>query len=200
MGSYIKELQDDHEKKSDIVITVDGPSGAGKGTFAEHISQKLSVKHFSASDIFYKIAEERGLEDHELAEEAEKAVDLEIDRRTLERALEESCIIDSRIASWVLGDYADLKIHLSADVEERARRLAEREGYDTKEAKKIVEKRDREDYRRYQKYYGIDPEDLSIYDVLIDNTELSIEEQNRLIDKVLEKMFPGRFDDGLRDT
>lgn len=193
MESFIDSFRDAGEKKSDIVITVDGKAGAGKGTLAEHIADKLGIEHFSASDVFYAIAEERGLEDVELSEEAEKEVDLEVDRKTLERALSQDCVIDSRIASWVLGSYADFRIRLVADVEERGRRLASRDGLDEEEAVERVKKRDEGDARRYKQYYGIDLDDLEIYDLLIDNTDLGIEEQNRLVDKVLEKRFPDRL-------
>ncbi len=195
MGSYIEELQEDREKKSEIVVTVDGPSAAGKGTLAEFIAEELGVKQFSASDVFYSIAEERGLKDVEFSSEAEKEVDLEVDRKTLERGLKKSCVIDARIASWVLGDYADFTIHLTADLEERTRRLAEREGHDIEEARKILEERDQEDSRRYQNYYGIDTDDLEIYDLIVDNTDLNIEKQNRLVKKVLKQAFPERFED-----
>jgi cytidylate kinase len=131
MGSYIEEFQkEDRTKESSVVITVDGPSGpsgAGKDTLAEYIASEIGLVHFSASDVFYSIAEERGISHVELANRADKQVDLEVDRRTLERGLENNCVIDSRIASWVLGDYSDLRIHVTADLEERAKRIAVRE-------------------------------------------------------------------------
>lgn len=194
MGSYIEEFQEDREKKSDIVITVDGPSGAGKGTLAEHIAEKLGIEHFSASDVFYQIAEDRGISHVELAEKAEKEVDIEVDRGTLERGLENSCVIDGRLPSWVLGDYSDLKIYVTADEEERAKRVAQRENISEEKAlEEEVKKRDAENDRRYEEYYGIDTSDLEIYDLVIDNTELSIEEQNELVEKVLEQRFPEKL-------
>ncbi|MFB6147938.1 MAG: cytidylate kinase, partial [Candidatus Nanohaloarchaea archaeon] len=57
-----------------------------------------------------------------------------------------------------------------------------------------VRKRDSENDRRYEEYYGIDTSDLEIYDLVIDNTELSIKEQNEFVDRVLEQRFPERFD------
>jgi cytidylate kinase len=187
MESYIEEFQDQREKESDIVVTIDGPSGSGKGTLAEQIADILNVKHFSASDIFYSIAEERGISHVELSEKAEKDVDLEVDRKTLERGLKNDCVIDSRIASWVLGDHSDLRIYLEADIEERARRIAEREGKNKEEAIKETERRDKENQRRYRKYYNIDSEDKSIYDILINNTDMDIEEQRKVIEQILEE-------------
>ncbi len=194
MGSFLEEFRDeDREKNSGLIVAVDGPSASGKNTLAEHVAEVLGIKHFSASEVFYAIAKERGLEDVELSGEAEKEVDLEVDRKTLDRALEQSCVIDGRITAWVLGDYADLNVHLDADEGERARRLANREGMEREKAREVVRNRDRKDSLRYQNYYGIDTSDLKIYDLVIDNTELSIGEQNRLVDQVLEERFPERF-------
>lgn len=194
MKSYVDEFQGSHEKNSDIVITVDGPSGAGKGTIADYIASRLGTAHFSASDVFYSIAEERGISHVELARQADKQVDLEVDRRTLERGLENNCVIDSRIASWVLGDYSDLKIHVTADLEERAKRIAAREDKRLEEVLEETRERDRENSRRYSDYYGIDTGNLEIYDVLVDNTEMSISEQEEYIDKILKEKFSERFE------
>lgn len=187
MGSYIEEFQEDREKESDIVVTIDGPSGSGKGTMAEQIAEILDIEHFSASDVFYSIAEERGISHVDLSKQAGKQVDLEVDRKTIERGLENDCVIDSRIASWVLGDHPDLKIRLDADLEERAERIAEREGKDAEKVREETEQRDSENSRRYKEYYGIDTSDPEIYDVLIDNTDMDVKEQRKLLEKLIEE-------------
>ncbi len=189
MKSYIEEFQADREKNSDTVITIDGYAGAGKGTLATQVSEILGLKHFSASDVFYQVAEERGLSDYELSEKAEKEVDLAIDRKTLERGLNQSCVIESRISSWVLGSYSDFRIRLDAEIDERARRLAEREELGVDSAREIVVKRDKEDAKRYKEYYGIDLDDYSIYDLIIDNTEIGVKEQKKLVEKALKQRF-----------
>lgn len=195
MKSFIQEFQGDHEKESDVVITVDGKSGAGKGTIADHIASRLKLAHFSASDVFYQIAEDRGISHVELARQADKEVDLEVDRRTLERGIQHNCVIDSRIASWVLGDYSDLRIFVKADLEERAKRIAAREDINLDKALEETEERDKENTRRYEDYYGIDTEDLEMYDLIIDNTEMSIQKQNELLDKTLKENFPDRYEE-----
>ncbi|PSG98854.1 MAG: cytidylate kinase [Nanohaloarchaea archaeon SW_7_43_1] len=195
MGSYIEDFQGDRERNSDIIITIDGMAATGKGTLAEFIADKLDLKHFSASDVFYEVAEERGLEDHELSEEAEKELDLEIDRRTVKRALSQDCVVEGRIPSHALGDYSDLRTKVTAGLEERAGRLAKREDIDRYEASQVVKKRDREDSRRYSDYYNIDTDNKEIYDLIIDNSELGIEEQNQLVDKVLKQEFTERYEE-----
>jgi len=155
----------------------------------------LGVKHFSAGDVFRSIAEDRGVTHVELSEQAGKEVDLEVDRRTLQRGLKESCVIEGRLPSWVLGDYSDLKIFLTADEEERAGRVAGRENIDQETAlEEEIRQRDSENNRRYEEYYGIDTSRTDIYDVIFDNTDLSLEEQNQLADKVIRNRFPDRID------
>lgn len=205
MGSRIEEFQNDHEKSSELVITIDGPSGAGKGTLADFIAEKLDINCYSAGDFFREIAKDKGLSLEELSEKADKETDVKVDRRTLEKGLNEDCLVESRIASWVLGDFSDLSIYVKADLEERAKRIysdleeqnreGEQEVSSLEEAKEKVRKRDEDDKERYEEYYGIDISNIQDYDLVIDNTHLSIERQNELIESELRKRFPERFDE-----
>lgn len=189
MDSYIEKFQDDREKQSDRVIAIAGPSKSGKSTIAEHIAEELGIKHVSAGDFFREIADERGMTVEELSENADRETDMEVDRRTLEAGLQEDCVIDGRLAAWVLGDFADLSIYVTADLEERAGRLADIKDIPLEEARERIEKRDQDNDRRYMDYYGIDTSELEIYDVVMDNTELSMEEQNEVVDDLLEQAF-----------
>ncbi len=203
MESYIPEFQKKRSKDSDILITIDGPSGAGKGTLADFISEELDIPNYSAGDFFRELAKEKGLTVEELSAQADKQTDITVDERTLEKGLKESCVIESRISSWVLGSYSDLRIYLTAEIDERARRVkrdsdaGERDDEDDKssfkEAKKKIEQRDEDNRQRYSDYYGIDVEDLSMYDLIIDNTDLDLEEQQELVKKALKKRFPEKL-------
>lgn len=203
MGSLIPEFQDeDREKNSELLITIDGPSGSGKGTLAEFIAREMELKCYSAGDFFRQIADEKDMTVEELSQDAGKEVDVEVDRRTLEKGLNEDCVIESRIASKVLGAYSDFKIYVTAGPGERARRVKQDlENRDTEEGgksveavEKKIEKRDEDNNRRYKDYYGIDMWESEIHDLVMDNTDLSIEEQNQVVKEILERRFPERFD------
>ncbi len=177
------------ERESDILITIDGRSGAGKGTLANHIAEFMDIERYSAGDFFRNIAEEKGLSVEELSEKADKETDLEVDKRTFQKGLNENCVIESRISCHVMGDYSDLKIRLKADLGERSERVASREGLSKEDARQRIIKRDRDNKERYRDYYGINMDDLTIYDLIIDNTDLTIEETNKLVEEALKAWF-----------
>lgn len=195
MKSFIKEFQGDRQRHSDLIITIDGTSGAGKGTLAEHISEKLNIPHYSAGDFFRSIADDSDISVEELSEKADKETDLEVDRRTLKKGLNESCVIDGRLPSWVLGEYSDLRIFLTANLDARSRRVAERENISKEAARERTKKRDEDNKRRYSNYYGINTDELDIYDLVIDNSDLSIQKQNELVDEVLKDRFKERYEE-----
>lgn len=202
MNSYIEEFQGDHEKESELVITIDGKSGAGKGSLARQIGEIMDIKVYSAGDFFRKIASDKDMSVEQLSREADIEVDKEVDRRTLEKGLNETCVIESRIASRVLGDYSDLKIYLTADLEERASRTlkdqdernAEEVVEDLEKKKQKIQERDSDNEDRYMNYYGVDFDDLEVFDVIMGNTDMSLEEQRQEIKKILRQKFPERFE------
>lgn len=195
MESHIEEFQNGGKKESDLVVVIGGVSKSGKSTLAEQAAEALGVEHFSAGDFFRDIADERGMTVEELSKKADRETDLEVDRRTLEVGLEQDCVIDGRIAAWVLGGYADLTVYLTADLEERSRRLSELEDVSQEEAEERIRERDSDNRDRYERYYGVDTTETGIYDVVIDNTDLNIPDQEELVREILEERFPGRLED-----
>ena len=205
MESKIPEFREKRSKNSSTVVTIDGPSGAGKGTLASFVARKIGVPNYSAGDFFRELAEDKGLTVEELSERAGKEIDVKVDKRTLQKGLNEDCIIESRISSWVLGSYSDFRIYVTAELSERARRVAsdheegarknEEAVTDVEKVKEKIKKRDEDNRQRYRDYYSIDVEDLEMYDLVIDNTEMSIEEQNNLVEKALKQQFPQKLEE-----
>jgi len=161
-----------------MLITVSGPAGVGKSTLAEGLADALGYDHVSGGDIFRELADERGVslvEFNRLAEEDEQ-IDLDLDRRLRQIAEErEDLVVESRLAGWMAGDHADLKLWLDAPLSVRAARIADREDKSVDEAREETKARAGSEAMRYEEYYGIDIDDLAIYDLTVNTARWSID-------------------------
>ncbi len=114
-----------------MLVTVSGPAGGGKSTLAAALAEALDNEHVSGGDIFRSVADERGLspvELNKLAEE-EAAIDYDLDRRQYELARgRDDLVLESRLAGWLAGDAADIRVWLTAPLTVRLDRIAAREG------------------------------------------------------------------------
>lgn len=151
-----------------MLLTVSGPPGSGKSTNAAALAEAFNLGHVSGGDIFRELAAERGLspvEFNELAEEDDQ-IDRDLDARLREIAVEDDdVVLESRLAGWLAGDHADVKIWLDAPLTVRADRIADREGKPLDVAREETERREQSERKRYQDYYNIDIAELSIYDI-----------------------------------
>lgn len=153
-----------------MLITVSGPAGSGKSTLAANLAEELGYDHVSGGDIFREIAAERGLTPLELNRLAEDddQIDRDLDRRLRSTAQEsDDLVLESRLAGWMAGEYADLRLWLDAPHDVRAARIAEREAKAVTQASEETKARAESEALRYEEYYGIDIADLSIYDLVV---------------------------------
>ncbi|MFC7154160.1 (d)CMP kinase [Halomarina halobia] len=158
-----------------MLITVSGPAGSGKSTAAAALAEVLGYEHVSGGDIFRSVAAERDLTPLELNRLAEEddAIDRDLDRRQREIARErDGLVLESRLAGWMAGDYADLRLWLDAPPAVRAARIAEREEKSIDLARRETEARAESEALRYREYYGIDIRDRSIYDLALNTARL----------------------------
>jgi len=153
-------------------VTVSGPPGSGTTTVAEALSSRFSLDHVSSGDVFRSMADERGMSLAEFGRAAEEdpEIDKEIDARQREIAREnDDLVLEGRLSGW-MADEADARVWLDAPVEVRAERVADREEQTPEEARAEIEKRQESEAKRYEEIHGIDIEDLSIYDLVVDTS------------------------------
>lgn len=181
-----------------MLLTVSGPPGSGKSTAATGLAEALGYEHVSGGDVFRELAAERGLslsEFNALAEE-DDAIDRDLDRRLRELAAErEDLVLESRLAGWMAGEHADLRIWLNAPIEVRAARIADREDKPVEQAEEETLTRAESEALRYEEYYGIDITDLSIYDLALNTARWGPEETTDLLVAAAERYDP-RSDEG----
>jgi cytidylate kinase len=161
-----------------MLVTISGPAGSGKSTAAAALAEALGYDHVSGGDIFRDLAAERGLTPLELNRRAEEdeAIDRDLDRRLRETAAaRDDLVLESRLAGWMAGEHADFRVWLDAPLEIRARRIAEREDKPIDLAREETQARAASEAKRYREYYGIDIEELSIYDLVLNTARLDPE-------------------------
>jgi cytidylate kinase len=152
---------------SDLFITVSGPPGVGVTTLCEELSRALDCPYVSGGEVFRELAAERDMSLTQFVAKASESdeIDRALDRRlrsiaeTWSRA-DKPFILESRLAGWIAGDDADLRIWLGAPEEVRVERTVDREEMGAEmRVREVIEE------GRYESYYGIDLSDRSIYDL-----------------------------------
>lgn len=116
------------------------------------------------------------VEFNKLAEEDDQ-IDRDLDERLRSVALErDDVLLESRLAGWLAGDAADLRLWLDAPLSVRADRIADREDKSPEMALEETREREESEALRYQEYYNIDITDLSIYDIVLNTARWSAED------------------------
>lgn len=156
--------------KPGIKIAISGKSGCGNTTTSRLLAQTLGLTLINYT--FRNLAQEKGIELMELCRlaEADEYWDRFLDNKQVELARSGDCVLGSRLAIWLLKD-ADLKIYFTASPETRAGRVHKRDGGDLDLIMAETAERDRRDRERYLRLYGIDNDDYSFADLILDTTD-----------------------------
>ncbi|MFB6101949.1 MAG: (d)CMP kinase [Haloplanus sp.] len=176
-----------------MLLTVSGPAGSGKSTTAAGLAEALDLEHVSGGDIFRDLAAERGyspVEFNELAEEDEH-IDRDLDRRLYQIARDrDGVVLESRLAGWLAGDYADFRLWLDAPIDVRATRIADREDKSPERAREETLRRERSEQKRYADYYDIPIDDLSIYDLVVNTARWTAADVLAILTTAIERYDP----------
>jgi len=168
-------------------IAISAKSGCGNTTVSALVAKKLNCRFINFT--FRNLAEEHNISLSEvmaLAKTDDKW-DREVDRRQIELAnLSGNCVLGSRLAIWLLKD-ADLKVYLDAGIDVRSSRIMQREGGVLEEIIAFTSARDNCDSERYLKLYGINNNDFSFADLIVDVKNLAPEDIAEKIIAALDK-------------
>jgi cytidylate kinase len=166
-----------------VVVAISGLHGAGKTAAARALVRKFKLRYVCAGTVFRQLAKERGMTLDEFSRHAERhpKIDRMIDRRTAEAAREDGVLIDARLAGW-MAKQANLKILLTAPLEERVRRIARREGRRYGEVLRETMRRERSEAKRFKRFYGIDVNDHSPFDIVLNTERFTAKETARILE------------------
>lgn len=171
-----------------VVVTVSGPPGSGTSTAARRLAERLDVEFVSTGAIFRRMAKEHGmtLEDFGDHVDDHPEIDRELDDRQRERAERGDVVLEGRLSGLMTADLEGVvNVYLRCPARERARRVAERDGLDEEEAFRRVWEREGQEKDRYLRVYGVDPDELEAYDLVLDSSGLTADE---IVEEVLDAL------------
>jgi cytidylate kinase len=166
-----------------LIVTVSGPHGSGKSTYAAKLAGSLGLRHVSAGILFRKLADERNvsLEKFQEMAAADPSIDRLVDERTMAEAERGAVVVDGQLAGWVLKEISDLRVLLTAPLVVRLERIAARDRISLEEARRQTLHREGVQAERYRKHYGFSVDDWSLYHLILDTSFGSIEDTAKIL-------------------
>ena len=177
-------------------IVLSGLPAAGKTTVAEIISRKLGFKVTGGGEILKEMALDRGYKvtgkewwdtsDGVMflkEREGNQDFDKEVDRRLAEKIAKGDIVVTSYTAPWIIK--GGFKVWLEGSVENRVKRMAERDGTLVSEVENVMKIRDTENRRLYKNLYNIDlVGDKKFFDLIVNTNKINADE---VADIIIEK-------------
>ncbi|NUB92239.1 AAA family ATPase [Haloterrigena sp. SYSU A121-1] len=184
-----------------LFITVSGPPGCGATTLCERLADAMGCPYVSGGEVFRELAEDRDMSLNQLTAKADESdeIDRAIDQRLQQIAekwgmANKPFILESRLAGWLAGERADLRIWLDAPEGVRLERIEERV-----ETEAEMRVREVSEAGRYQSYYDIDIDDREFYDLNVNTARWGKEGVFNLVRTALEEYDPD-VDEGAFST
>jgi len=191
----------DERIDTDLLITVSGPPGCGATTLCNRLSAAIDCPYVSGGDIFRELADEQGVSLNQQIAEADTSdsIDRALDDRLQQIAekwgqADKPFILESRLAGWLAGSNADLRIWLDAPDEVRVDRIDKRE-----ETQAEMRVREVSEAGRYQAYYDIALDDREFYDLQINTARWSKDGVYQLVRAAIES-YDRETDEGAFET
>lgn len=177
-------------------ITIAGDIGSGKTTVARRLAGMVGVDPLSIGSIQRQLAQSRGLNTLELnlLAETDTEIDQEIDSH-FKSLSQGDLVAEARLAWHFIPDTLKVYLYIS-DFEAVRRILAARRLDETYDAAVAVEKifaRRQSEVERFKRYYDVDIENLTNYDLVIDTTFSTV-------DEIVKRIFKHATEQGRRSS
>ena len=163
-------------------IAISSHSGCGNTTATNNVGGTLGLEVVNYT--FRDLAQDLGISFEEIQREAARSriYDFLTDLRLMRASLRPRVVVGSRLAGWLID--ADLRVWLHAPLEARAKRIFQREADIHASYESVLYRtlqRDEQNRKRYLEVYGIDINDRSDFDIIINTEKLTAEQVSSLI-------------------
>lgn len=176
-------------------------AGCGKSTLAGKIAERYGLRYYSGGDALKALALEEGYKhvDRGWWESVEgmkflqkraqdPSFDKKIDGKLLKWAGQGNVVLDSWTMPWLLKK--GFKVWLEASPEERAKRIAGRDGMSIKRALAALKKKDAKTRAIFKRLYGFSlGEDFSPFDLILDVDQLTPDQVFHALVQVIDNML-----------
>ncbi|BAB59497.1 cytidylate kinase [Thermoplasma volcanium GSS1] len=174
-------------------ITIAGKIGSGKSTVSQEISKITGYSVYSSGTFFRESAKKMGMSIEDFNRYAETHPEADYATDGMQKDFMEThdnIIVEGRLAGWICKIYSisAFKVFLYATRYTRLVRFSNREGIEIDEAAKLLDEREISEKKRYLDLYGIDIDDLSIYDIVVNTEFMKPEEVAVLVLNRIDEM------------
>jgi CMP/dCMP kinase len=172
------------KQTSPLRITVSGDIGSGKSTFAKHLAEELEIPRIYIGQFMREEALKRGitLEEFGKLQEEDDSIDREMDAMQKDASKKTDRGVFEGRTAWHFVEQPTVRIFLSVDPEIGAQRVFSdkknslRDKYNSlEEVKKRNTSRKASEKKRYWNYYQIDAYDHKNFDVVVDTSDIDID-------------------------
>jgi len=200
------------------IITISGQPGSGTTTMAKALTDRLNATYVNAGSIFRALADEHGMTldefskyvnenpdiDREIDFQLRRAVDSYLGTEATARSTGERredldlsidieadapyLILESRLAGWIAGPDATLRVWCQAPLDVRCARV-DGAGDRDEQADALVE-RQSDEAMRYREWYDIDITDTTIYDLVVNTSRWDETTTTDLVEQFLASYNP----------
>ena len=170
-------------------IVISGWPAVGKTTIAGKLAEEFGLVMYNGGDILKMLAAEKGYstsrDDWWDTTEAKKfmrerksdpSFDKKVDKKLVEIVRKGGTVITSYTLPWLVKEDSVVKLWLRGSSDNRAKRMANRDGIGFAKAKKIIMLRDEENKKIYRKLYGfLFGDDLTVFDYVLNTDRLPLD-------------------------
>src|ERR1700726_1427864 len=165
-----------------LKIAISSHSGCGNTTATNNVGRTLGLTVLNYT--FRDLARDLDIPFEEIQRQAAKSriYDFLTDLKLMRTSLQPCVVVGSRLAGWLVD--ADLRVWLHAPLEARAKRIFQREADKHASYESVLYRTlqsDEQNRKRYLEVYGIDINDRSDFDIIINTEKLTAEQVSSLI-------------------